>query len=104
MPASNIEIPGLTTNDKTPGVYTNTRYNQGAGASAAPVAKVLLVGNPTSGTRAANTGPWPVISEDHADEQFGVGSELSTMCYAALEVDGVEIWAYPVPEPGSGTA
>jgi len=102
--SSRVTITGLTSDDATPGVYTQTSFNQAGGAGYAATSKVLLVGNLTSGTRTGNTGPWPVTSIADANAQFGVGSELYTMCVAALSVPGADVYAYPVPEPSGGTA
>ncbi len=100
-----IVVVGLTNDDKRPGTYTQTLYGQGSRSAGAIPRKLLLLGNKTAGgSRTANTGPYQVISDDDATAQFGIGSELSVMCYAALTIPGVEVWALPVTEAVGGVA
>jgi phage tail sheath gpL-like len=104
MGSSLIVVPGLTEDDKVPGDYGYTQHNSGSLSTGTHPYRCLLVGNKLStGSRTAETGPWSVVSETDADAQFGAGSELSRMCYAALKIDGAVIYGYPVTQ-ATGTA
>ncbi len=104
MGSSLIVIPGLTDDDKVPEDYGYTQFNVGGMSGSNPL-PVLYVGNKlAAGSRADETGPWPVFSEADADAQCGAGSELARMCYAGLKVDGASIYVYPVTEAAGATA
>lgn len=101
-------IVGFTSSNRVPGFYGETVYGAGALSAASVPLVLLLTGlmTPTSSSTTAtpNQDVVDILSAEDADAYFGVGYELSRMCYSALKVPGVKIKAAPVPEAGGATA
>lgn len=100
-----IQIVGLSDNMKVPGFFGETVYNAGpitAGDIPLVLCLVGLMGS--SGSATPNQDILDIGSESDADDYFGPGTELATMCYGALQIPGVKIKAAPVADPGTPTA
>ena len=113
-----INVSGLLTSRKTPGVYMSVILG-GAGTSAgvAPL-RMLIGGNKitsdltgsapsftvTAGTQ-ANATPVQVFSPDDAATLFGYGSELHRMAIAVFaQFPDVQLWAVAVAESAGAKA
>lgn len=98
-----IVIPGLTLDDKVPGVYRETKYGQGKVSIGALPVRCLVTGNKLStGTATADQDINQIFSEADADTLYGAGSEIARQCYAALAIPGVTLYGAPAAEATSG--
>ena len=93
MPGA-ISIPGLSSDDPTPGNYLAINFAQGEAAGSGSPIEVLLMGNMLStGTATADTivyGPDTVVqlqTEQDAIDLFGTGSELHRMFRRFVKVN-----------------
>ncbi len=94
-----INIVGFPATAKVPGFYGQTVYGAGAITAADIPLKLLLMGNMTSaGTSTPDSSIDAVLSATDADTYYGPGSELAIMCYGALQIPGVKLYAAPVAE------
>lgn len=81
-----LVITGLSDSAKVPMFYGETLFGQSAIRFGSISLKCLVVGlKSSSGTIAADTEVKRVLSKEDADTYGGAGSEVSRMCYAALE-------------------
>lgn len=100
-----IVIPGLTNSFKVPGAYRETKYGQGKISIGAIPVKLAVTGTKTTaGSATADQDIVPIFSADDADTYLGTASEAAMQCYAALEIEGVTLFAIPVAENGSAVA
>lgn len=103
--AQQISIVGLTSDDKVPGFYGETKYGQGrVSIGSLPVVLLLLGTKLSGGTATADADILDVLSGDDAVAYFGAGAELTRMCQAALRIPGVNLKALAVAENGSAVA
>ena len=101
---STITIAGFPASTKAPGVKTLITHGAGAISLGSQPQTLLLVGGKRSaGSATVDVSVVDVYSETDADTYFGSGSELATMCYAALQT-GLNIKAAPVADNVSPTA
>lgn len=99
------QLVGWSTNDRVPGYFGETVYGAGAISAASIPLVLVLVGTMLStGTATPNQDVLPIIDAESADLFFGAGSEIARMCYAALDVPGLQIVGAPVAEAGGATA
>ncbi len=100
-----ISIVGFSSSAKVPGFYGETVFGAGAISAGDIPLKLLLCGTKTSaGSATADTDVKSIFSTTDADTYFGPGSELATMCYGALQTQGVQISAIASAEAGGAAA
>ncbi len=100
-----IQIIGFDSTIKIPGYFGETVYNAGPVTAGSVPILLCLVGTMLStGTATPNQDVKFITSSNDADSFFGAGCELAVMCYGALQIPGVTIWAAPVPEAGGASA
>lgn len=98
-----ITISGWGSDDRVPGVGAETLFGQGRIVVSSIALVCLLMGNMTSaGSATPDTEVYDIDDEATAQSLFGARSELAQGCYAALEVDGVNLKAIAITE-ASGT-
>ena len=99
-----ILVAGFATDDAVPGSYRASVLGAGLISIGTLPVKVLCVGNKTSSGSAVVdqdiVGPLTGVAD--ADSYLGIGSEVATICYGALSVNGVNVYAAPVAEPAAG--
>jgi phage tail sheath gpL-like len=94
---------GFDPSNAVPGSYRASVFGAGLISIATLPVKVLCLGNKTSaGSWTADQDIYPVVGEAEADAGLGTGSECATVCYSALSVGGVSVYAAPVLEPSVG--
>lgn len=100
-----ITIVGWTSDDKVPKFARQTTYGAGASSVGASPKYLLVCGTKTAaGSATPDVDIVDIVGEDQADAFFGAGSEAAMMCYAALEVPGVNLKAVAPAEAGGATA
>lgn len=100
-----IQIAGLVNSFKVPGDYRETKYGQGKVSIGSIPVKLVVTGTKTSaGSSTADQDIVPIYSEDDADTYMGTASENAEQCYAALQIEGIQLYSAPVAENGSATA
>jgi phage tail sheath gpL-like len=99
-------ITELSDSDKDPGFYGKTAYGAGPIALQSIPLKLLLLGlkHASSGSLTVDTQIVRVYSETDVDTYAGAGGELARMAYAALKIQGVEIYIGAPAPNGSGVA
>lgn len=113
-----VIIPGLSTSQKTPGVYLNVILGGAPSSPGASAIKILLMGNkmgtavsgsaPTialpAGTQ-ANATPVLLASSDDAATYFGLGSEVHAMARAVFaQYPDALVYGCGVAEGGGSAA
>lgn len=102
---TSIVIPGLVNSFKVPGAFRETLYGRGKVSIGAIPVKLAITGNKTTaGSATPDQDIVPIFSADDADTYLGLGSEGAMQAYAALEVEGVTLYAIPVAENGAAVA
>lgn len=99
-----IVIPGFTTADRVPGAVAYTVYGNGQQSIGdAPLLCAVMGGmGATGGTATPDSSVVPIFSTNDVDSALVAGSEIATMCYAALNNQGIALYAIPTAAP-SGT-
>lgn len=99
-----ITIAGFPATTKRPGARMLVTHGAGAlSVNSQPKTLLLVGGKRSAGTATVDVSVVDVLSETDADTYFGSGSELATMCYAALRT-GLNVKGAPVADNGSPTA
>lgn len=113
-----VIIPGLSTSQKTPGVYMNVILGGAPSSPGASAIKILLMGNKMgtavsgaspaialpAGTQ-ANATPVLLASSDDAASYFGLGSEIHTMARAVFaQYPDATLYGCSVAEGGGSAA
>lgn len=98
-----IVIPGYTS-DKVPGVVATNEFGAGRQSIGAIPLICSLFGTMTSDGDAIPGRPYFITTPEEAAARFGARSELARMCYAALDIPGVPIWATASAEVNGATA
>lgn len=113
-----VIIPGLSTSQKTPGVYMNVILGGAPSSPAGSAIKILLMGNKMgtavsgaspaialpAGTQ-ANATPVLLASSDDAASYFGLGSEIHTMARAVFaQYPDATLYGCSVAEGGGSSA
>lgn len=100
-----IQIVGFSDNNKVPGFFAETVFGAGPISIGDIPLTCLLVGNKiAAGSAVPNQDINNIFSTNDADTFYGAGSELAVMCYAALQIPGVQLKAAPVTESGGAAA
>lgn len=94
-----VSIIGFTSTDFVPGYVGETVLGAGQISSSDIPKKLLVVGNKSpAGTATANQDVDQIFNEDDAIAKYGARSEIAQMCFAALNVPGIQLFAAPVTE------
>lgn len=105
MTAPPIFIVGFASDDFVPGFVGQTVFGAGPSTPGSQPIKLMLVGNMGSGgTAVADQDVDQIFSAAQADDLYDPGSELASMCRAALPVPGVTIYGAPVAASGGSAA
>lgn len=99
-----IIIPGLTSDDKVPGVVAINQWGAGPQSIGAIPLLCVQFGNKTSGGTAILNQRYPITTPEDADTLFGPRAEVARMCAAALDVTGVALYGCAVLEVSGGAA
>lgn len=96
-----IVIPGFTDADVVPGAVVQTVYGNGQQSiGSAPLILACIGGMAATGaTATADSSVVQTFSYNDADAAFGAGSELATMLYAAIDIEGVVAYGIPTAAP-----
>lgn len=96
-----IIIPGFTEFDVVPGAVVQTVYGNGQQSiGSAPLVLACMGGmGATGGTATPDSSVVACFSYNDADAAFVAGSELATMMYAAIDVNGVVAYGIPTAAP-----
>lgn len=96
-----IVIPGFTSADRVPGAVAYTVYGNGQQSIGdAPLLCAVMGGmGATGGTATPDSSVVQVYSPNDADTALVAGSELATMCYAALQNEDIALYAIPSAAP-----
>lgn len=96
-----IIVPGFTSADRVPGAVAYTVYGNGQQSIGdAPMLCAVIGGmGATGGTATPDSSVVQVFSTNDADSSFVAGSEIATMCYAALANEDVALFGIPTAAP-----
>jgi len=96
-----IIIPGFTEADVVPGAVLQTVYGNGQQSiGSAPLILACVGGMAATGATATpDSSVVQCYSYNDADAAFGAGSELATMLYAAIDIEGVTAFGIPTAAP-----
>lgn len=96
-----IVIPGFGENDVVPGAVLQTVYGNGQQSiGSAPLVLACMGGmGATGGTATPDASVVPVFSYNDVDAAFVAGSEIATMLYASIDIDGVVAYGVPTAAP-----